>query len=61
MALLLLAGAAAVFIYNGDWLRELDLSVPEGAATSIRTVAAWGIAVAACVGISSLFKFAGKR
>jgi hypothetical protein len=53
LALLLLAGAAALFIYNGDWLRELDLSVSEGAAASIRTVAAWGIAVAACVGLSS--------
>ena len=60
LALLLLAGSAALFIYNRDWLRELDLSVPERAAMSIRTVAAWGIAVAACVGISSALTFSRK-
>lgn len=60
LALLLLAGAAALFIYNRDWLREIDLSVPEGAAMSIRTVAAWGIAVAACVVFSSALTFSRK-
>lgn len=60
MALLLLAGAAALIIYNRDWLRELELSVPEGAAMGVRTVAAWSIAVAACVGISSALTLSRK-
>ncbi len=33
VALLLLAGAAALLVYNGDWLRELSFSVPERAAS----------------------------
>lgn len=60
LALLLVAGAAAVSAYNGDWLRELSFRVPEGAAAGIRTVASWSIAVAACVGISSAFSLARK-
>lgn len=55
VALLLLAGAAALLVYNGDWLRELSFSVPEGAALGVRAVASWSIAVAACIGISSAF------
>ena len=60
LALLLLAGAAALFTYNRDWLRELDLSVPEGAAMGIRIVAGWAIAVAACLGISSALTLSRK-
>ena len=33
VALLLLAGAAALIVYNGDWLRELSFSVPERRCT----------------------------
>ncbi|HJR68922.1 MAG TPA: hypothetical protein VKA43_02685, partial [Gammaproteobacteria bacterium] len=39
LALLLLAGVAAVLIYNGDSLREFSLSVPERAAFRIQTLA----------------------
>ena len=60
VALLLLGGAGALMLYNGDWLRELPLSVPEGAAMGVRTVATWSVAVAACVGISSVFSLARK-
>ena len=60
VALLLLGGAAALLVYNGDWLRELSFSVPEGAAMGIRTVASWSIAVAACVGISSALSLSRK-
>lgn len=60
VALLVLGGAAALLVYNGDWLRELELSVPEGAAMGIRTVASWSIAVAGCVGISAALSLARK-
>jgi hypothetical protein len=35
--------------------------VPDTAALNIQSVAGWSLAVAACVGISSMFAFAGKR
>lgn len=60
LALLLLGGAAALFVYSGDWLRELSFEVPEGAVAGIRSVASWSIAVAACVGISSAFSLARR-
>lgn len=61
LALLLLAGVAAVLIYNGDSLREFSLSVPERAAFRIQTLASWGMAIAACVALSSGFALARKR
>ena len=61
MALLLLAGAAAVIVYNGDSLRELSFSVPERRHFGIQTVVSWSLAIAACVGISSAFALARKR
>ena len=61
IALLLLAGAAAIRVYGGEALLGLSFSVPEGAAIGIQSVVGWSIAVAACVGISSVFRLAGKR
>jgi hypothetical protein len=63
VALLLLAGAAAIRIYAGESLLELELelSVPEGATFAVQSVVGWSLAVAACVGISSLFSFAAER
>ena len=61
IALLLLAGAAAIRVYGGEALLGLSFSVPEGAALGIQSVVGWSIAVAACVGISSVFRLAGKR
>ena len=60
VALLLLGGAAALFAYR-DSLPELSFSVPAGATVGIQTVLSWSVAVAACVGLSSVFAFAGKR
>jgi hypothetical protein len=60
VALLLLAGAAAVFAYR-DSLPELSFSVPDGATLGIQTVLSWSFAVAACVGLSSVFAFAGNK
>ena len=60
VALLLLAGVAALIVYNGDWLRELSFSVPERAAFGIQTIVSWSLAIAACVGISSAFALARK-
>ena len=60
VALLLLAGAAALFAYR-DSLPELSFSVPSGATVGIQTVLSWSFAVAACVGLSSVFALAGKR
>jgi hypothetical protein len=60
VALLLLAGAAAIRAYGGESLLDFSLSVPEGATFGIQSVLSWSLAVAACVGISSVFAF-GKR
>jgi hypothetical protein len=60
VALLLLAGAAALVVYNGDWLRELSFSVPERAASGIQTIVSWSLAIAVCVGISSAFALGRK-
>jgi len=58
MALLLIAGGAALLAHR-DSLPELSFSVPAGAAVGIQSVLGWSLAVAACVGLSSVF--AGKR
>jgi anti-sigma factor RsiW len=60
VALLLLAGATAVVVYNGDWLRELSFSVPERAAVGIETIVSWSLAIAACVGLSSALTLGRK-
>lgn len=61
VALLLLAGVAAIRAYADESLLGLSFSVPEGAAFGIQSVISWSLAVAACVGISSVFALAGKR
>ena len=61
VALLLLAGAVALRVYGGESLLELPFSVSDGAALNVQAVVGWSLAVAACVGISSVFAFAGKR
>jgi len=61
LALLLLAGVAAVLVYSGDSLRDFSLSMPERAALRIQTLASWGMAIAACVALSAGFTLAGKR
>jgi hypothetical protein len=61
LALLLVAGVAAVYLYNGDSLREFSLSMPERTALGMQTLASWGMAIAACVALSSGFALARKR
>jgi hypothetical protein len=61
IALLLLAGAMAIRVYGGESWLDFSLSVPDSASWGIRTVVSWSLAVAACIGISSAFAFAGKR
>jgi len=61
LALLLVAGVAAVYLYNGDSLREFSLSIPERTALGMQTLASWGMAIAACVALSSGFALARKR
>ena len=61
VASLLVAGAVAIRVYGGESLLDFSFSVPEGATFGIRTVVSWSLAVAACIGISSAFAFAGKR
>jgi hypothetical protein len=61
VAFLLLAGAVAMRVYGGDSLLDFPFSMPEGATVGIQTVLSWSLAVAACIGISSVFAFAGKR
>lgn len=60
-ALLVLAGAVAIRVYGGDALAGLSYKLPETATPGIQSVVGWSFAVAACVGMSSLLKFAGKR
>ena len=60
MAVLLLAGVAAIRLYGPESLLGLSLTVPEGVAIGIQSVLGWSLAVAACVGISSVFAF-GRR
>lgn len=61
IALLLLAGAVALRVYGGESSLGFSFSVPDAAAVNIQAVLGWSLAVAACVGISSLFAFAAKR
>ena len=61
VALLLLAGAVALRVYGGESSLGFSFSVPDAAALNVQTVVGWSLAVAACVGISSLFTLAGKR
>lgn len=63
VALLVLAGAAAVAVYFGDSLRDLaeNLTLPEPAAFRVQIVASWIAAIAACVGVSAAFNLARKR
>jgi hypothetical protein len=61
VALLLLSGAAAIRAYGGESLLGFSFSVPEGATLGIQSVVSWSLAVAACVGVSSVFAFGGKR
>jgi hypothetical protein len=60
MALLLIAGGVALLAYR-EALPELSFSVPAGATVGIQSVLGWCFAVAACVGLSSMVAFAGKR
>ncbi|HXS80267.1 MAG TPA: hypothetical protein VN818_08275 [Gammaproteobacteria bacterium] len=61
IALLLLAGAGALRVYGGEALLGFSFSVPDAATLGIQSVVGWSFAVAACVGISSVFAFAGRR
>jgi hypothetical protein len=61
VVLLLLAGAVAIRVYGGASLLGLSFSLPDGATAGIQAVVGWSFAVAACVGVSAAFKFAGKR
>lgn len=61
VALLLLAGAIAIRVYGGEALLGFSFSVPDGATLGIQSVVGWSFAIAACIGISSVFAFAGKR
>ena len=54
-------GAVALRVYGSESLFGFSFSVPDGATPGIQSVVGWSFAVAACVGISSVFGFAGKR
>jgi hypothetical protein len=60
VALLVLAGAAALRAYGGSLL-DFSFSVPDSTAMRIQSVVGWSLAVAACVGISSVFASARRR
>jgi hypothetical protein len=61
VALLLVAGVVATLVYSRDSLLAFSFSVPERAALGLETVATWSLAVAACVGLSSIFARARRR
>jgi len=62
VALLVLAGTAAVLFFFGDALRDLaeNVSVPEAAAFRVQTFAGWAATIAACVGVSAAFNLGRK-
>jgi hypothetical protein len=53
VALLLVAGVAAVVLYRDEPLVDLTFSLPERAESGIQAVLSWSVAIAACVGLSS--------
>jgi hypothetical protein len=61
VALLLLAGAVALRVYGGESSLGFSFSVPDAAALNVQAVVGWSLAVAACVGISSLFASARRH
>jgi len=61
VAVLLLAGAVAFRVYGGESLFGLAFSLPERAAFGIQTVLSWSLAIAVCVGLSSVFAHARRR
>jgi hypothetical protein len=54
VALLLLAGIGAMFFYRDEPLVSFSLSLPERAEPGIQAVLSWSVAIAACVGVSSM-------
>jgi hypothetical protein len=61
VALLLLAGAVALRVYGGESSLGFSFRVPDAAALNVQAVVGWSLAVAACVGISSLFASARRH
>jgi len=63
VALLVLAGTAAVLVFFGDALRDLaeNVTVPEATAFRVQTLAGWAAAIAACVGVSAAFNLGRKN
>jgi len=61
VALLLLAGVVALRVYGDESLFGLSFSLPERAVFGIQTVLSWSLAIAACVGLSSVFAAARKH
>jgi hypothetical protein len=61
VALLLLAGVAALLFYRDEPLVSFSFSLPEGAEPAIEAVLSWSLAIAACVGLSSIFARARKH
>jgi hypothetical protein len=62
VALLVLAGAAAVSIFLGESLRDFaeNVTLAEPAAFRVQIIASWGAVIAACVGASAAFNLARK-
>jgi hypothetical protein len=61
VALLLLAGAAALLFYSEEPLVSFSFSLPERAEPGVETVLSWSLAIAACVGLSAMFARARKH
>jgi hypothetical protein len=61
VALLLLAGIAAIFFYRDEPFVSFSFSFPERAEPGIQAVLSWSLAIAACVGLSSMFARARKH
>jgi hypothetical protein len=60
VALLLLAGTAALLFYRDELLVRFTFSLPERAGLGIQTALSWSLAIAACVGLSSVLARARK-
>lgn len=61
VALLLLAGVAALLFYSDEPLVSFSFSLPERAEPGIQAVLSWSVAIAACVGLSAMLARARKH
>ena len=61
LGILVLGGAAAMVVFGGEWLRAVAVRIAETANLGALTGAGWGLAIAACVGLSAALERWARR